>query len=67
VNWDAGDLNCGDLTLALRNRVRELPPGGVLRLVARDPSAPADIPAWCRLSGHLLLWFDHPVYLIRRG
>jgi tRNA 2-thiouridine synthesizing protein A len=41
-------------------------PGAVLRLIALDPGAPADIPAWCRLTGHALLDHAHPVYLIRR-
>jgi tRNA 2-thiouridine synthesizing protein A len=64
--WDAGDLGCGDLVLQLRLRIEGLPPGAVLRLVARDPGAPADLPAWCRLTGHRLLAAEHPVYLIQR-
>jgi tRNA 2-thiouridine synthesizing protein A len=43
-----------------------LPPGAVLRLVALDPGARADVPAWCRLTGHALMTAEHPVYLIRR-
>ena len=64
--WDAGDLGCGDLVLQLRFRMEALRPGAVLQLVALDPGAPADLPAWCRLTGHALLAADHPVYLIRR-
>lgn len=66
ATWDAGDLGCGDLVLQLRFRMEALRPGAVLRLVALDPGAPADLPAWCRLTGHALLAADHPVYLIRR-
>jgi tRNA 2-thiouridine synthesizing protein A len=55
--WDAGDLGCGDLVLALRGRLRAMP-GQVLRLVARDPGAVADIPAYCRMTGHQLLHDD---------
>ncbi len=33
-------------------RMTALAPGQVLRLVALDPGAPADIPAWCRMTGH---------------
>ena len=66
ATWDAGDLGCGDLVLQLRFRMEALPPGAVLRLVALDPGAPADLPAWCRLTGHTLVAADHPVYLIRR-
>jgi tRNA 2-thiouridine synthesizing protein A len=65
--WDAGDRGCGELVLELRRRVAAMPPGGVLRLVARDPGAPADIPAWCRMTGNTLLGEDHPVYYIKRG
>lgn len=66
VVWDAGELACGDLVLQLRLRMEPMPPGQVLRLVARDLAAPADLPAWCRLTGHTLLSAEHPVYLIRR-
>jgi tRNA 2-thiouridine synthesizing protein A len=64
--WDAGDLGCGDLVLELRGRLRDLPARAVLHLVARDPGAPADIPAWCRLTGHHLVSANHPDYYIRR-
>jgi tRNA 2-thiouridine synthesizing protein A len=66
AEWNAGDLGCGDLVLALRGRVQALQPGQVLKLTALDPGAPADIPAWCRLTGHPLVQASHPVYLIRR-
>jgi tRNA 2-thiouridine synthesizing protein A len=64
--WDAGDLGCGELILELRTRVGRMRPGQVLRLVALDPGAPADLPAWCRLTGHELVAMQHPVYYIRR-
>jgi tRNA 2-thiouridine synthesizing protein A len=66
VEWDAGDLGCGELVLQLRFRMESLEPGQVLRLVALDPGAPADLPAWCRMTGHSMLTADPPVYLIRR-
>ena len=43
--------------------------GEVLRLTALDPGAPADIPAWCSMTGHRLLHID-PVaqlYFIQRS
>ena len=55
--WDAGDLGCGDLVLALRGKLRDMP-GQVLKLTARDPGAVADIPAYCRMTGHQLLHDD---------
>ncbi len=66
AEWDAGAMGCGDLVLELRRRVEALRPGQVLRLVAADPGAPADIPAWCRMTGHALVTERHPVYHIRR-
>jgi tRNA 2-thiouridine synthesizing protein A len=66
ATWDAGELGCGDLLLQLRFRIETLEPGRVLRLVALDPGAPADLPAWCRMTGHALLAAEHPVYFIRR-
>jgi len=35
-------------------------------VIAHDLGAPADIPAWCRLTGHTLVSQEHPVYRIRR-
>jgi tRNA 2-thiouridine synthesizing protein A len=66
VTWDAGNLACGDLLVQLRLRMETLKPGQVLRLVALDPGAPADLPAWCRLTGHVLEATAPPVYRLRR-
>ena len=66
ATFDAGDLGCGDLVLELRIRLRALRPRQVLELYARDPAAPEDLPAWCRLTGHTLLAAHHPRYWIRR-
>ena len=64
--WDAGHLGCGELVLELRMRLGRMRPGQVLELVARDPGAPADLPAWCRMTGHALVGERHPIYHIRR-
>ncbi len=64
--WDAGDMSCGDLVLALRGRLGTLAPGAVLKVIARDPAAPEDLPSWCRLTGHRLLSARHPEYHIQR-
>ncbi|HEX7897555.1 MAG TPA: sulfurtransferase TusA family protein [Planctomycetota bacterium] len=66
VEWNAGNMGCGDLVLELRFRMEALKPGTVLRLTARDPGAPADLPAWCGMTGHPLVHQSHPVYFIRR-
>ncbi len=64
--WDAGELGCGELVLALCERVRALGPGEVLLVTARDAGAAADIPAWCALTGHTLVRAAPPRFWIRR-
>jgi tRNA 2-thiouridine synthesizing protein A len=63
--WDAGDMGCGELVFLLSERMRALGPGKVLGLTATDLGAPEDIPAWCRMTGHVLLSSRPPRYLIR--
>jgi tRNA 2-thiouridine synthesizing protein A len=59
-------MGCGDLVLGLKFRLDRMQPGQILRLTARDSGAPADLPAWCRMTGHTLVSHEHPIYLIRR-
>lgn len=66
ATYDAGDLGCGDLVLELRGQLRALPAGATLHVIATDPAAPVDLPAWCGLVGHTLLSAEHPHYLIQR-
>jgi tRNA 2-thiouridine synthesizing protein A len=35
--------------IALARRLPDLPVGAVLRVLADDPAAATDIPAWCRM------------------
>ena len=64
--WDAGELGCSRLVFELRLRVNALAAGETIEIVARDPGAPIDLPAWCRATGHELVSADHPHYVIRR-
>ena len=66
AEWDAGQMGCGDLVLELRLRLGRLSPGQVLLVTARDPGAPEDLPAWCRLTSHALVESEPPRYWIRR-
>jgi len=61
--WDAGNIGCGELVLKLKLRMRQLESGQILRLTARDLGARADIPSWCRMTGHLLLHTDPAAHL----
>ena len=62
----AGHLGCGELILELRLRLDTMKPGQIMKLTAHDPGAPADIPAWCRMTGHAPVGGQPPVYLIQR-
>jgi len=60
VEGSAGCLDCRGLLcpeplMLVRNRVRELPAGAVLAVVATDPSTRRDFSNFCRFMGHELL------------
>lgn len=63
-HWDAGDMGCGRLVMELKNRVNRLSPGDRIEIVALDPGAPVDLPAWCRMTGNTMISADHPRYVI---
>lgn len=65
--WDAGDIGCGQLVFELSARVRNVASGERLEVIARDPGAATDIPAWCRMTGNRLISSEHPVYVIERS
>ena len=52
---DGGDKACGELLLVLARHLLGLPAGSIIRLVATDPAAVIDLPAWCHLTGHRYL------------
>jgi tRNA 2-thiouridine synthesizing protein A len=57
---DCRGQRCPLPVIALARRLPELPVGAVLRVLADDPAAATDIPAWCRLRGQELLPGDAP-------
>ena len=63
---DGGDQSCGELILTLKGAVERLRVGEVLKLTSRDPGAREDVPAWCRITGHTLLWGDGHTFYIER-
>lgn len=52
---DVGDTLCGELALLLRRELGRLEAGQVLLVIARDPAAPQDLPAWCEVTDHRLV------------
>ncbi len=49
---DARGQLCPLPVITLARRITEVPVGGLVRVVADDPAARTDVPAWCRLRGH---------------
>jgi tRNA 2-thiouridine synthesizing protein A len=66
---DGGDRYCTALLLELRACIQQLPAGTVIHLIAADPAAPIDLPAWCHLTGHTYLGVipsaARPAYALR--
>ena len=69
VVLDGGDRRCVLLLIELRRLTVTLAPGAVVHLIATDPAAPLDLPAWCHLTGHAYLGpvpdADRPTYGVR--
>ncbi|TBV01491.1 sulfurtransferase TusA [Phytopseudomonas dryadis] len=52
---DATGLLCPEPVMMLHNKVRDLPAGGLLKVIATDPSTRRDIPKFCVFLGHELV------------
>jgi len=53
--------------IELGRRIGSVPVGAVVRVLADDPAARLDIPAWCRMTGQDYLGAEPgPAYLVRR-
>jgi TusA-related sulfurtransferase len=48
---DCTGQRCPLPVIMLARRIGEVPIGGVVLLLADDPAAQADVPAWCRMRG----------------
>lgn len=52
---DAQGLTCPEPVMLLHKAVREVQSGGVIKVLATDPSTERDIPKFCLFLGHELL------------
>ena len=52
---DAKGLMCPEPVMMLHTKVKELEPGGVLQVLATDPSTKRDIAKFCSFLGYTLL------------
>ncbi|MCA0872881.1 sulfurtransferase TusA family protein [Seohaeicola saemankumensis] len=68
---DAIGLLCPLPVLKARKRLKSMPTGAVLHLLADDPAAVIDVPHFCTEQGHHYLGQSeadgHQIYLIRKG
>ena len=48
---DCRGQRCPLPVIALARRMTEVPVGDLVRVLADDPAAAVDIPAWCRMRG----------------
>lgn len=69
ITVDGTGLLCVTLLLRLREEIAGADPGTVVHVIATDPAAPLDLPAWCHMTGHHYLGpvpgHDGPVYALR--
>ena len=52
---DVKGLYCPEPVMLLHNKVRDLPGGSLLKVLATDPSTKRDIPKFCVFLGHELI------------
>ncbi len=52
---DARGLICPAPVIALAQAARRLPEGSRVTVLATDPAAAVDVPAWARMRGHQML------------
>ncbi|CUJ96267.1 Sulfurtransferase TusA [Ruegeria denitrificans] len=68
---DALGLLCPLPVLKARKRLKSMPSGAVLRVLADDPAAIIDVPHFCAESGHKLVSQEdadgHQIYLIQKA
>ncbi len=60
ARFDGGNLDCGSgLLLQIRRHIDPLQPGEILEIRSTEPSVSEDLPAWCRLTGNVLVSLRH--------
>jgi tRNA 2-thiouridine synthesizing protein A len=71
LTLDALGKKCPVPIIMLADRIREVPIGETIEVLADDPAARADVPAWCTLKSHeFVRASDLPVgwsFLVRRS
>ncbi|MEU2513011.1 sulfurtransferase TusA family protein [Streptomyces syringium] len=69
ITVDGTGLLCVTVLLRLRKEIDCAAPGTVVHVIATDPAAPLDLPAWCHMTGHTYLGLgpgtDQSVYALQ--
>ena len=71
LELDCRGMRCPLPIIRLANSIGDVPVGGTLAVVAEDPAARTDVPAWCRMRGQEFVGEDVtddgvPRYTVRR-
>ena len=51
LELDCRGLRCPLPVVRLAKSIEDVPVGGLVGVVAEDPAARSDVPAWCRMRG----------------
>jgi tRNA 2-thiouridine synthesizing protein A len=52
---DTTGLYCPEPIMLMHNKVRDMQPGQVLKVIASDPATTRDVPKFCHFLGHDLV------------
>jgi len=66
LELDCRGMLCPLPVITLARRISEVEVGERIAVLADDPAASADIPAWCRMQAHTLLESTADRYLVER-
>ncbi|QSF59617.1 sulfurtransferase TusA family protein [Nocardioides sp. zg-1228] len=58
MELDCRDLPCPMPVIELARHLGDVAVGELLAVVARDPAAAVDVPAWCRMKGQAYVGVD---------
>ncbi|WP_328995185.1 sulfurtransferase TusA family protein [Kribbella sp. NBC_01245] len=66
LELDCRGMLCPLPVIMLAKRLPEVAVGETVAVLADDPAAAVDIPAWCRMRSQELVLADGELYLVRR-
>ncbi|SDT29869.1 tRNA 2-thiouridine synthesizing protein A [Jiangella sp. DSM 45060] len=63
---DCRGLRCPLPIIELARRIGDVEVGRTVTVLADDPAAASDVPAWCRMRSHEYVGADGDAYTVRR-